>query len=43
MNEGLTPFALAFMIVSMSAVTALAGWCMYRILGGPRDGGSDEP
>lgn len=31
----MTPFALTFMLVSMTAVTALAGWCMWRILGGP--------
>ncbi len=30
----MTPFALVFMTVSMTAVTVLAGWCMYRILGG---------
>lgn len=30
----MTPFALFFMSVSMVAVTALAGYCMYRILRG---------
>ena len=28
------PFALAFMIVSMTAVTLLAGFCLSRILRG---------
>ncbi len=42
MNEGLTPFALAFMVVSMTAVTSLAGWCMYRILGGPKRPPGDD-
>ncbi len=42
------PFALVFMVVSMVSVTALAGYCMYRILGGgnpgPADGdGENEP
>ncbi len=30
----MTPFAMIFMLVSMTAVTALAGYCMFRILGG---------
>ena len=42
MSEGLTPFALAFMVVSMTAVTCLAGWCMYRILGGPKGAPDDD-
>ena len=42
MTEGLTPFALAFMLVSMTAVTCLAGWCMYRILGGPKPPKDDD-
>ncbi len=29
----MTPFALIFMLVSMGAVTALAGYCLFRILG----------
>ena len=28
----MTPFALVFMIVSMTCVTALTGYCLYRIL-----------
>lgn len=31
---GLTPLSLAFMVVSMAAVTALAAWCYSRILRG---------
>ena len=34
MIGGLEPFALVFMLVSMTAVTILTGSCMYRILGG---------
>ncbi|MFO7261567.1 MAG: hypothetical protein DIU52_010455 [bacterium] len=32
----LTAGALAFMLVSMAAVTALAGWCFSQILKGRR-------
>ncbi len=42
MSEGLTPFALAFMLISMTAVSVLAGWCMYRILGGPKGPPADD-
>ena len=28
----MTPFALVFMLVSMAAVTALAGYCIWRVL-----------
>ena len=28
----MTPFALAFMLVSMAAVTGLAGYCIWRVL-----------
>lgn len=28
----MTPFALVFMLVSMTAVTGLAGWCIWRVL-----------
>jgi hypothetical protein len=31
---GLTPLSLAFMVVSMTAVTWLAVWCYSRILRG---------
>ena len=31
----MTPFALFFMFTSMASVTALAGWCLYRILTTP--------
>lgn len=37
-NEGLTTFALLFMILSMGGVTVLASYCFYRILRGPRGG-----
>ncbi len=30
------PFALVFMTVSMTAVTLLAGFCLNRILRGPK-------
>ncbi len=36
MSGDLSPFALVFMTASMSAVTALAGYCMWRIFRGPR-------
>ena len=39
MNAGISPFALGFMLVSMTAVTALAGYCLWRVLhGGKRLG-----
>jgi hypothetical protein len=28
----MTSFALAFMLVSMAAVTGLAGYCLWRVL-----------
>lgn len=28
----MTPFALVFMLVSMGAVTGLAGYCIWRVL-----------
>ena len=31
-GNGLTPFAWAFMLLSMGAVSWLAFWCFYRIL-----------
>jgi len=31
----MTSFALFFMLTSMASVTALAGWCLYRILTAP--------
>jgi hypothetical protein len=33
-RQGLGPYALAFMVISMSAVTLLTVWCFWRILGG---------
>lgn len=42
MNGGLEPFALIFMLVSMGSVTLLAAWCMYRILGGPKQPPEDD-
>lgn len=38
-SQGLTAFALVFMLVSMGSVTALMCWCFYRILR-QRGGGS---
>jgi hypothetical protein len=37
-NQGLTTFALVFMILSMGGVTGLAAYCFLRILGGSRKG-----
>ncbi len=34
MSGGLTSFALVFMLISMGAVSLLAGWCLWRILVG---------
>lgn len=31
----MTPFAAVFMVVSMIAVSCLAGWCLRRILKAP--------
>jgi len=44
-SDGLTTFALVFMLVSMGAVTALTVYCYYRILTtpGPEDPGSAGP
>jgi hypothetical protein len=33
---GLTPFALAFMLLSMGSVTTLMLWCFYRIFRSPQ-------
>jgi hypothetical protein len=33
-RQGLGPYALAFMLISMGAVTLLTTWCFWRILGG---------
>lgn len=41
MSGGLQPFALIFMLVSMTSVTLLAVWCIWRILFGDRS--RDEP
>ncbi len=38
-GSGLTPFALAFMLVSMGSVTLLMTWCFWRILSGDAGGG----
>lgn len=37
-GSGLTPFALGFLILSMGSVTALAGYCYWRILTEPDAG-----
>lgn len=39
----MTPFAIFFMTVSMISVTALAGYCLYRILAGGSSAAGDEP
>jgi hypothetical protein len=31
-DPGIGPGALAFMLLSMGAVTALTAWCFYRVL-----------
>jgi len=31
-QQGLSPFATAFMLASMGAVTLLTTWCFWRIL-----------
>lgn len=44
--EGLTPFALVFMLVSMGSVTALMVYCFYRVLRTPAasfDPGTEPP
>lgn len=38
--QGLTPFALVFMLVSMGTVTALMVYCFWRILRKPVSPGS---
>ncbi|MDX1500828.1 MAG: hypothetical protein R3325_00590 [Thermoanaerobaculia bacterium] len=38
----MTPFALGFMTVSMVAVTALAGFCLLRIVREPEDPPGDD-
>ncbi len=43
MTGDLSPFALAFMSVSMAAVASLAGYCLWRVLKGPRRPPGDEP
>lgn len=40
---GLTPFAWAFMLLSMGAVTYLMFWCFYRILKSPGSESQPEP
>lgn len=46
-SQGLTPFALVFMLVSMGSVTALMVYCFYRVLRNPAagsfDAGADGP
>lgn len=41
-GSSLTPFAVFFMALSMGAVTALTGYCYYRILFSPRRGRPPE-
>lgn len=38
----MTSFALTFMLVSMSAVTLLTGYCMTRILKAPPPTADDD-
>ncbi|MFW6193532.1 MAG: hypothetical protein ACOC83_08600 [Gemmatimonadota bacterium] len=40
-SQGLTPFALVFMLVSMGSVTALMVYCFYRVLRNPAAGSFD--
>ncbi len=40
---GLTPFAWAFMVLSIGAVTFLVVWCFYRILTSRSEFGGLEP
>lgn len=40
-SEGLTPFALGFMLVSMGSVTALMIYCFWRVLTKPASGSFD--
>lgn len=35
-QQGIGPVALAFMLISMAAVTSLTLWCFIRILSGRR-------
>jgi hypothetical protein len=35
-QQGIGPYALIFMLVSMGGVTLLAGWCFWRIVRGRR-------
>jgi hypothetical protein len=35
-QQGIGPIALAFMLISMAAVTTLTVWCFVRILSGRR-------
>jgi hypothetical protein len=36
------PFALSFMLVSMTVVTVLAAYCLWRVLRGKWDRPSEE-
>lgn len=38
-GHGISPFAWAFMLVSMTAVTVLVAWTFYRILKAGSDSG----
>lgn len=38
----MTPFAIAFMLVSMTVVTMLAGYCLFRILKSPPPATDDD-
>jgi hypothetical protein len=37
-----TPFAIAFMLTSMTVVTVLAGYCLSRILKAPPPAEDDD-
>jgi hypothetical protein len=32
----MTPAGLAFMLISVGAVTLLLGWCLYKVLSGKK-------
>lgn len=38
----MTTFALIFMLVSMTAVTALAAWCLYKTIRHDRAMATDD-
>ncbi len=39
----MTALAVVFMVTAVTAVTALAGWCYYRVLRAPADDPDADP